>query len=109
MMFTKALRPDDVCVKFAQKSVRISVTELDDDLILFEGTGEALKFMAALFTAMATDPDCGFQIGPRHAGRALFAKGSTRGLYIHRVERAGSRTCATPAKATRRVRRRPRA
>jgi len=84
------MRPDDICKTCADRGVKITITDLDD-LVLVKGTREALEFLAKLLLAQAEASDSGFQISPSGAGRALFTEESTRGLYIARVDDADPR------------------
>lgn len=81
------LSSDNVCGEAAESNVRIKITEIDGDMIVIEGTREALLFLSALFAAQAGFSDDGFQLSPCGAGAALFAPESTKGLYIHRIEK----------------------
>jgi hypothetical protein len=92
----KNSRPDDVCVRFAAKHVKIRVSDLGD-LVLFEGTKVEFQFLSELFSSMVTARDDGFQISPTGAGSALFATRSTRGLYIHRLD------ATSPARSRKRL------
>jgi hypothetical protein len=65
--------PDSVCAQYASRGVKISIRE-------------ALRFLARLVAAQAEfSADCGFEIGPRSAGNALFTSDSDLGIYIHRT------------------------
>ena len=75
--------PDDVCVKNADKGVKITLRDLDEDYVMFEGTREGLLFLSELFRAQALDPEHDKNhLHPKGAGQVLFTKGSTRGFYI---------------------------
>jgi hypothetical protein len=78
---------DEVCETYARRKAKITVSILDDenDMILIEGNADALEFLGNLFLAQARANDCGFQIAPNSAGKALFTPDSTLGLYIHRI------------------------
>src|SRR4051794_8916463 len=79
---------DKVCSLYAQKGIKISVNPLPahPDVVLFEGDKLAFKFLGKLFLAHAKSVNgCGFQIGPKDAGDALFSKKATLGLYLHRL------------------------
>lgn len=77
---------DEVCVKYADRGVKIRVTELQDKYVCIEADKEGLTFLAELFWAQAHDPHEKKNIHPRGAGNALFTKASTVGLYIRRAE-----------------------
>ncbi len=80
--------PDDICARFAKKGmlkVALLPTVEGGDYILFEGNEAAYEFLGRLFLAHAKAHDCGFQISPKGAGSALFKKGSTFGLCLHRL------------------------
>ena len=78
--------PNSVCAN-ASDSIKFKIAPLPDDLnsVLIGGDKHALKFLARLIDAQAETDDCGFQIGPKGAGRARFRKGSSLGLYLHRL------------------------
>jgi hypothetical protein len=87
------MKPDDVCAMFSESGLKIKIAELDKDLILLQGTREALLFLSDLLRAQAEyDDDDSFDISPFGPGNALFAPGSTRGIYISRVDSAKSAT-----------------
>jgi hypothetical protein len=79
------LTPDSVCRTYADKKIKLTLRTLenDEDTILIEGEPEALEFLGQLLLAQAVSKDCGFQLGPTGAGRTLFSKESTKGMYIH--------------------------
>ena len=78
---------DEVCESYARRNAKITVRVLDEenDMILVEGDASSLEFLGNLFLAQARASDCGFQIAPNSAGKALFSPNSTLGIYIHRV------------------------
>jgi hypothetical protein len=79
--------PDSVCAAYAEKKVKLTIRALEDDenTILIEGEAAALEFLGQLLLAQATFPDGGFHLGPDRAGKALFSKESTKGIYLHRL------------------------
>src|SRR5579871_1898005 len=79
--------PDRLCTAYAARKVKLTVRTLpeDDNVILIESSPEALEFLGQLLLAQAAAPDCGFQLDPHGAGKALFSAASTKGLYIHRL------------------------
>lgn len=79
-------KPDDVCEQYATQNVKITIKMLDDDMVLFEGDTQSLKFLGELFLAMAQTKDDGFQISPTGAGKLFFTLEASHGLYIHRFE-----------------------
>lgn len=83
-------RPDDICEQHATQNSKITLRMLDDDLVLFEGDAESLKFMGELFLAVAQAKDNGFQVSPTGAGKLFFTVESSHGLYIHRLEKGNS-------------------
>lgn len=78
---------DELCEKYSRKETKLTVKFLDGerDMILIEGKASALEFLGKLLIAQATASDCGFQIAPNSAGKALFSPDSTLGIYIHRI------------------------
>ena len=81
------MSPDEVCVKYADLGIKITVTDLDKDLVLFKGTKEGLEFVAELFWAQAHDTEHDSKhISPTGPGNILFTKKSTRGFYIRLIE-----------------------
>jgi hypothetical protein len=78
--------PDDVCGEHADRGVKVSISLLDEGMVLVEGDRASLEFLAAVIHAQAGyGADCGFFIGPRGPGNAFFAAGSKLGIYIHRT------------------------
>ena len=82
----KRKTPDAVCGA-AQDTIKFKIAPLSEDptYVLIEGDKAAFRFLARLFDAHAQADDCGFQIGPKCAGKARFKKGSSLGLYLHRL------------------------
>ena len=79
--------PDSICEKYADLGARITVKSLEDDCILVEGSALDLEFLGELLLTQARyQKDCGFEISPSGPGQALFADGSTLGIYIHRTD-----------------------
>ena len=79
---------DNVCAKYADKGVKLVVKPLPNhpSVVLFEGDELAFEFLGKLFLAQAKAINgCGFEIGPRHAGNALFSRKAKLGLYLHRL------------------------
>lgn len=79
---------DNVCGAYADKGAKITVKALPNDpsLILFEGDELAFEFLGKLFLAQAKAINgCGFFLGPKTAGSALFSKKAKLGLYLHRL------------------------
>ena len=79
--------PDEICAAYAKRRIKITIRTLDDDedVVLIEGTRDALEFLGHLLLAQAACPDCGFQLSPGGAGKALFSIESTKGVYLHRL------------------------
>jgi hypothetical protein len=67
------------------KVALLPADERGGNFILLEGNKAAFEFLGRLFLAHAKAHDCGFQISPKGAGSAFFKKGSTFGLYLHRL------------------------
>jgi len=81
------MSPDEVCGKYADLGIKITVTDLDKDVVLVEGTKEGLEFLAELFWAQAHDTeDDAKQLWPTGPGNILFTEKSTRGFYIRRID-----------------------
>lgn len=79
---------DNVCEAYAEKGAKITVKPVpgDPSLILFEGDELAFEFLGKLFLAQAKGTNgCGFFLGPKTAGSALFSKKAKLGLYLHRL------------------------
>ncbi|HEV2731131.1 MAG TPA: hypothetical protein VGV15_13955 [Terriglobales bacterium] len=78
--------PDSVCGS-ALNNIKFKIALLPEDhtYVLIEGDKDTFKFLARLLEAQAEANDCGFQIHPKSAGRARFKKGSSLGLYLHRL------------------------
>jgi hypothetical protein len=81
--------PARICAENAARNTQIGVRALDkeDDIIVIEGGREGLAFLDKLLLAQAASKDRGFQLGPRRAGKALFTAESTKGPYIHRLDK----------------------
>jgi hypothetical protein len=88
MKFSLDYRPDEICEEFADKGTQITIKMLGkDNLLLFEGTADALEFLGRLFLSVAFDPkDTGFQISPSGPGKLLFSSNTSFGIYIHRLD-----------------------
>jgi hypothetical protein len=71
----------------APNNIKLKIVPLpaDPTYVLIEGDKDAFKFLARLLDAHAEANVCGFQMGPKGAGRARFKKGSSLGLYLHRL------------------------
>jgi len=83
------LRPDNVHARFGKNGMlKVTLLPADKDagdFVLLEGNKAAYEYLGRLFLAHAKAQGCGFQISPNGAGSALFKKGSTLGLYLHRL------------------------
>ena len=83
--------------EFARSGRKITVRLLEPDdpndtpFVLFEADQAGLEFLGRLFAAQARFGDTGFFVGPRSAGKALFGKKANAGIYIQRVDPAGSK------------------
>jgi hypothetical protein len=76
--------PDNVCLQFSRRNTGLVVKKLDRDTVLVEWTKAGLEFLGNLLLAQSRFSDCGFQLGPKQAGKIFFKKSSKFGLYIHR-------------------------
>jgi hypothetical protein len=56
------------------------------EVILIEGTREALEFFGKLVTAQSQALDDGFEISPRGPGSYFFDPRAEKGFYLHRVD-----------------------
>ena len=81
------MNPDQVCENYSNNGVKITIKELDNDTILIEGDSQGLRFLSELIASQIKSLDTGFQISPSGAGKAIFTKGSNKGIYIHRLDR----------------------
>jgi hypothetical protein len=81
----KQKTPDSVCGTAEKVKFKIAPLPEDSSYVLIEGDRNAFKFLARLFDAHAEADDCGFHIGPKCAGNAWFKKGSSLGLYLHKL------------------------
>ena len=89
------MKPDEVCEKYSNKKVGLSIKLMDPEdhgeeptMVLIEGSSDALGMLAELLTAVATEQKVdGFSISPFGAGRIHFAKKSKLGVYIHKLDR----------------------
>jgi hypothetical protein len=79
------MMPDDVYREYSESGLKLKVTEMDETMLI-EGTAESLLFLSKLFSAQAEAKSDSFGISPFGAGRAWFAPGSTKGIYIRRIE-----------------------
>ena len=87
--------PDKVCAYCADKGIMVTIQKMqeDDNWILIEGDAEALAFLGHLLISQSGfQKDCGFQLSPKAAGRALFNRKSDTGIYIHRLPCLEKRT-----------------
>lgn len=84
---SQSLPPDYICEEYSDSGIRISLKDLDDEVILIEGDKRSLEFLGKLIlTQAAYAEDDGFEISPSGAGSSFFAAGS-KGIYIHRTEK----------------------
>src|SRR5438105_1124143 len=84
----KKITVDGICVSFAAKGAKITVKPLPKNpgVVLIEGDRLAFEFLAKLFAAHAEATNgCGFELGPKYAGNALFSRKAKLGLYLHRL------------------------
>ena len=90
--------PDRICARFAAdggSAITVRLLEPDEQgevpLVLFQGSRKALAFIGRLFLAQSQFSDSGFQLEPKGAGRRLFTRRSTVGLYIYRTKNSRQR------------------
>lgn len=84
--------PDRICAAFADTQEKLTVRHLDSDMVMIEGSAEALEFLGNLLIAQAHfSRDCGFEISPTGPGSAVFSSEATVGVYIHRLPCLGHR------------------
>ena len=76
--------PEDVIEKYGDRHIQLKIVDMQE-YVLLEGSCAALCFLSELFAAQARAVDDGIGLSPVGAGRAWFAPGSTRGLYVHRI------------------------
>ena len=88
----KPIRPDDVSDIFPEGAIKLTtrllpaISKNDVPVVEIEGDALSLEYLAKLISAQAAFPlDCGYGIAPRGAGNVFFKKGSTIGIYIHRL------------------------
>ena len=79
------MHPDDICKEFSERLIQLNIRDLDD-VVLVEGTAEALEFLGKLFLAQARTLDDGFEIAPNGPGEYFFNPMSEKGIYIHRLD-----------------------
>ncbi|HEX2061320.1 MAG TPA: hypothetical protein VHK90_11310 [Thermoanaerobaculia bacterium] len=79
------MKPDDVCKEYGTRPIKLQVRDLGD-VILVEGTREALEFLGKVFIAQSAANDDGFEIGPRGPGEYFFDPRAEKGFYIHRMD-----------------------
>jgi len=79
------MKPDDICEEYGDRQIKLQVRDLGD-VILIEGSSDALKFLGKVIIAQSEAQDDGFQIGPRGPGELFFDPRAERGFYIHRIE-----------------------
>ena len=80
------MRPDDVCREYSGRVIKLIIRNLDDDLVLVEGTAETLEFFGKLLLAQSRAQDDGFEISPNGPGAYFFDPASEKGVYIHRLD-----------------------
>ena len=78
------MNPDQICEKYSNNGVKITIKELEDDTILIESDSQGLRFLSELLASQIESLDTGFQISPFGAGKAMFTKDSNKGIYINR-------------------------
>jgi len=86
---TKKPSINDVIDRFSKKlkfkRAKLTVRKLDRGTVSIEGSSESLKFLAHILLALTEERDCGFQLSPKSAGMAWFAKDAQLGIYLHRL------------------------
>lgn len=71
--------------KYSRNKQGLTVKKMDRDTVLIEGSAKALRFLGEVLIAHAKEWDCKFHLDPKGGGSAWFKKGSTLGLYLHRL------------------------
>jgi hypothetical protein len=79
------MKPDDVCKEYGSRPIKLQVRDLGE-VILVEGTREALEFLGKILIAQSAAKDDGFEIGPRGPGESFFDRRAEKGFYIHRID-----------------------
>ncbi|HEV7644707.1 MAG TPA: hypothetical protein VGO50_12240 [Pyrinomonadaceae bacterium] len=85
------MKTNKILDSFADQKLNLIVRLLEkeepeeNDMVLIEGSSQALSFLGKLLLAHAEDEEDGVQISPKGAGRVFFSKESTLGIYIHRL------------------------
>jgi hypothetical protein len=78
--------PDAVIERFCTAGQKVTVRNLEENMVLIEGDADALAALGSLLIAQArAGQTCGFQMAPDGAGRSAFSSASNLGLYIHRT------------------------
>mgnify|MGYP001331364008 CR=1 FL=1 len=85
-MKRKVASPDHVCEVYADSGVRLSLSLLEDS-VLVEGDRVSLEFLGHLLLAQAQFTDDGFQMSPKGPGSIFFKTRTSLGIYIHRLEK----------------------
>jgi hypothetical protein len=89
------MKPDDVCREYGSRPIKLQVRDLGE-VILVEGTREALEFLGKVLIAQSAANDDGFEIGPRGPGEYFFDRRAEKGFYIHRIDDPDASTDPTP-------------
>jgi hypothetical protein len=89
------MKPDDVCKEYGLRPIKLQVRDLGE-VILVEGTREALEFLGKVLIAQSAAEDDGFEIGPRGPGEYFFDRRAEKGFYIHRIDEMDAPTAPTP-------------
>jgi hypothetical protein len=79
------MKPDDVCKEYASRPIKLQVRDLGE-VILIEGTRDALEFLGKVLIAQSAAKDDGFEIGPQGPGEYFFDRRAEKGFYIHRID-----------------------
>jgi hypothetical protein len=79
------MRPDEICREYSERTIKLRIRNLKD-VVLVEGTAEALEFLGKLFLAQSRAQDDGFEIAPNGPGEYFFDRASEKGVYIHRLD-----------------------
>jgi hypothetical protein len=88
------LSPNEICDAYAEEKVGLEIRVLRDNkddpnqLVLIQGTKNALEMLSRLIFAIAQDEKSdksSFSISPRGAGSMHFNKSSEFGVYINRL------------------------
>lgn len=81
--------------EYGARPIRLQLRDLGE-VILIEGTREALEFLGKVLIAQSTAKDDGFEIAPRGPDEYFFDRRAEKGFYIHRVDEPEPANQPTP-------------